>query len=140
MTIDDLTTRLAEPDAPQKTRRQTTNQKRKALAAEIETLCGDLENIIAKKSQTPALLLRQAHILDRLFLHMAGEAVESQINGGWGLQSDLTMALRLQEQCVDTIKARGAIQYMNALVVHNALPGGVPALPPPPQNDQGESE
>jgi hypothetical protein len=112
--------------------------KNLALADDIDSLCNDLDKILARRNQTPQMLLRQAHILDRLFVHFASEAVESITTHGDYYDSTLSRAMELQEQCVATIKARSAMQYMNALTQNQKAEPVL--LPPPPENVRGEDE
>lgn len=137
MTIEDYKTPLEREWAEQDAAREAAKQKGRAVAAEIEGLCGDLENILGKKTQTPALLLRQAHILDHLFLRFSQECA-GKLFGNDDDYKFAAMTLRTQELCVTALKTRGALQYMRALTA--AKRDETPALPPPPGTVRSESK
>ena len=105
---------------------QTTN---------IQTLTYQLEKTL---TSTPSqdILDEQAQILHQLFTMMINEKVTTTDDGTlsyrYGYGHALEFALNIQKQCTQTIKAKGAIDYMSAITPARGLP------PPPKIEKQKE--
>jgi len=71
----------------------------------------------------PALLTRQVEILDRMFTLLADHKILRALDKNYyeSTHAWLHFALRIQKQCIDTMKARAAIDYMENLSNHVAL-------------------
>lgn len=65
----------------------------------------------------PAILNKQTAILDRLFTAILDQKVANALNSRYpeSTRAWLHFALRVQKQCMDTVKSRSAIEYMDNL-------------------------
>ena len=90
-------------------------------AAETPPTLTNLKEALASTlligGQDPAILARQAEILDRLFTTILDQKVAERFNSRYpqDVQAWLHFALRIQKQCTDTMKSRTAMEYMNGL-------------------------
>ncbi|NCT40327.1 MAG: hypothetical protein GW778_01520 [Alphaproteobacteria bacterium] len=85
----------------------------------ITSLKASLEDTFVISGHDPAILNKQAELLDRLFTAIIDEQVapkiairtyDASVAQGW-----LAFALKIQKQCNDTLKSRAAIDYMHDL-------------------------
>lgn len=98
-------------------------QKRKARFA---ALCAQLEETLKDPNPFADTLVRQSDLLDKLlYTVMRNNLKRDKSNGGFST-SGLETALRIQKQCVETIKAQGALEYMQSINAPRQGP-----LPPP---------
>lgn len=99
----------------------------------LSTLTAQLEESLRIPGQDPALLARQAELLDQLFATLLKDKVINNLENGYSTatQDWLAFALRVQKQCVDTVKARGAIDYMQKLSAPRPMASSASALPHP---------
>jgi hypothetical protein len=104
--------------------------------AEIAALCADLERSLASPAPGTGALERQGDLLDRLFTAVMRHNLQNDKRNGYIDENRIGTALRIQKQCVDTLKAAGALDYMKTL----ALPRWPVPLPPPPQIREQTSE
>ncbi len=119
--------------APYKTQLTTDAQQRKATKAkivaaveEISRLTFSLREAITNPAYADTTLVRQAHLLDTMFFTVMKRYADGDYDNEYTGQPDdhaLAFAMSVQKQCVETLKALGAINYMKALK---------PALPPLP--------
>ncbi len=101
----------------------------------LTEICDALESALGEAAAgggdvNPALLEEQAEILDWLFKIIVGKKVIGGFERGYSSAQDwMHFALRTQKQCVDTVKARAAIDYMNKLSAPKPAPasGALPA-------------
>ena len=85
----------------------------------ISQLPASLEDTFVISGHDPAILNKQAELLDRLFTAIIDEQVAPNValqsNYPEVTQSWLALALKIQKQCNDTLKSRAAIDYMHDL-------------------------
>lgn len=72
-------------------------------------------------------LTRQARVLDELLHAFMRKSMAGDLRRGYFDDDNLAMALRIQRQCVETLKAASQIEYMKKL---NAAP--IKHAPHPP--------
>ncbi|MCB1532612.1 MAG: hypothetical protein KDJ35_07070 [Alphaproteobacteria bacterium] len=109
------TTPPAWPAAP-----KTAEEKQEEMLA----LCADLlETLSQSASGADDLLTRQAALLDQLLYAVMRKSLQTDLKRGYFDEAALLLALRIQKQCADTVKAGAAIDYMKHL--------GLPPLPHP---------
>jgi len=111
--------------------------------AEIAALCADLERILESPSPHLSAMERQVDLLDcLLYSVMRRNLSKDKKNGSFNAES-LEMALRIQKQCMDTMKASSTVEYMQCIA--SAAAGVYPPrvygetvhpLPPPPENEE----
>lgn len=121
--------------------REERRQQDEKDRAEIARLCADLEHLLINPSPEPDRLQRQAHLLDCYLYTVMRHNLHKDKQNGCLSETGIDLVLRIQKQCVDTMKAESAINYMRVLApapIHY-----MPPLPPPPPNFSertGESE
>lgn len=94
-------------------RREMAEEKQKNQQ-NIVSLCAELEALLA---QPPSgdILERQTILLDTMLTTLLRDNLHRDKKNG-NLNTDrLELSLRIQKQCMDTYKARAAIDYMTAL-------------------------
>ncbi len=91
----------------------------------IKELCNDLARSLQTQRDDISVLGEQVQILNGLFnatlaerLNMGKQRYDSDdvMNRGW-----LELALKIQKQCMDTVRTRQASEYMESLRDLNAL-------------------
>lgn len=104
--------------------------------ADIDRFAVPLREALTTPSAGGAALLRQAHLLDTMFLTVmrryAGGDYDDHFTGKPDDKA-LDLAMRVQKQCMDTLRAHSAISYMQAIA-----PGPSPLLPLPYPGEQTE--
>ncbi len=86
----------------------------------IQTLTTQLEELLTAPDQNLDTLTRQTQILDQLFTKLMTENIAQRVDNPRHYNRDDTMqwleiTLKIQKQCNDTVKTRGALEYMNTL-------------------------
>ena len=88
------------------------------MSDDITTLTQDLTTTL-QPPQNADTLDRQAQILDQIFTSIMSDKVAERLPtcDRWPetTMEWITLALKIQKQCVDTTKAKAAIEYMNGL-------------------------
>ncbi len=88
--------------------------------AEIAALCADLAGALVKPDYGTDTLRRQAQLLD----HLLYSVMARKVDGGGDAWIDLV--LKIQKQCMDTIKAISAVDYMQAITAPRPRPPQIP--------------
>ena len=90
----------------------------------IAALKDALDDPLLISGYDPALLARQAEILDRLFTAILDQKVAGRFDSRSPetVQQWMHFALRIQKQCTDTVKSKAAIDYMSTLNALNTAP------------------
>ena len=92
----------------------------------LKTLNETLENTLLCPGNDPAILSKQAELLDQLFSAIVErrvmEKLEHTYYEGQAAQQWLKLALQCQKQCTDAVKSRAAIDYMENLNRINTAP------------------
>lgn len=93
----------------------------------ITPLTKTLEESLTDPHHNPDTLDTQSQILDQLFMTIMTQNIADRLENPRPYRSDATMewlamALKIQKQCVETIKTKGAIDYMNSLTTKTAMP------------------
>jgi hypothetical protein len=104
----------------------------------IKKLCDELRVILASGG-IRATLPRQAQILEGMFTLVLRNYMEQK--PGWKADDkELSLALDIQRQCLDTLKTDTAIDYMHAIIAN--LPRNPPpkSLLPPPSPETAHAE
>ncbi|HQX28134.1 MAG TPA: hypothetical protein PKX38_09405 [Alphaproteobacteria bacterium] len=105
----------------------------------IKKLCDELRIILGSGS-IRTTLPRQAQILEGMFTLVLRNYIEQK--PGWNAsEKELALALDIQRQCLATVKANAAIDYMDAIMAN--MPRGTASknfLPPPsPESAHAET-
>jgi hypothetical protein len=99
---------------PEKERAEREEQDRKDRE-EITALTVELDRMLENPNTGITTLHRQAELLDcMLYAVMRGNLRRDKENGAID-RGNLEQALRIQKQCVDTLKAAGTISYMQII-------------------------
>ena len=112
-------------------------EKKDKNRAEIADLCTHLERVLTNPSPHINALERQADLLDCLLYAVMRRNLNHDKEYGSFDKDGLEMTLRIQKQCLDTLKASGTVSYMQAIASLNS--GVYPALTPHPlpvENDE----
>lgn len=99
-----------EPSAPL----VATKEEADAAVAEIANICARLFDSMTNVEYPQSTLLRQAHFLDTMLYKLIDSYVED--NDRDYRAEKIILALRIQKQCMDTLKAHGVINYMRNLL------------------------
>ena len=99
---------------------------------EILTLCHDLAEALNRPDYGSAMLRRQAHLLDQLVYSVMNKHHEHVQTRGYFSDDLIELVLRIQKQCVETLKAVEAIDYMKSLSSARVLR----PIPPPPESGE----
>jgi len=88
----------------------------------IKELCGDLARNLLHSPDDISVLAEQVHILNALFNATLAEQLDLNPKfGASSAQGWLELALKIQKQCMDTVRTRQASEYMESLRDLNAL-------------------
>ena len=90
--------------------------KRKRMAE----LCENLKQSLSlSQSRMPYdILHKQAELLDELFCALMKNNLRNDIENGYFSTSNMAHILHIQRQCMDTVKASEAIEYMKKLTYY----------------------
>ncbi len=134
--------------APTNQEAEKPDEKEKAKnRAEIAALSADLERILENPSQDHDRLDRQSDLLDCLLYTIMRHNLRQDKENGTFSEDALNMALRIQKQSMDTMKASATVNYMHCIA--SATTGVYPArvyndpnraLPPPHENDERKED
>jgi hypothetical protein len=113
----------------EKERAEREEQDRKDRE-EITALTAELENILANPDMEIPALERQGDLLDCILYTLLRRNLRRDRKRGTIDFENLENAMRIQKQCVDTLKASAAIDYMDA--VRSLSTGIYPARLAPP--------
>jgi hypothetical protein len=116
-------------------------ERREKNRAEIAALATDLERILTNPSPHLSSLERQGDLLDCLLYTIMRRNLHTDKNNGYFDQDNVEFALRIQKQYVETVKAAGAIAYMQSIASYSTgiyPPLPFPAVPPPPPHKHDE--
>ena len=93
-------------------------RRRKKYQAEIADVTADLERTLKNPDPDAPTLWRQGDLLDCLLYALMKDSLGNDRRMGRLCHDQITMALRIQKQCAETIKAATAIDYMTSLMNH----------------------
>ncbi len=93
--------------------------------AELAHLCEELDAALTNPTPDAPVLTRQSAILDKMLIAIMRNNLKKDIESASFNEDRLNMALRIQKQCMDTIKTCAAIEYMQFI----AATSGNPPLP-----------
>jgi hypothetical protein len=82
---------------------------------EIRDLTADLERILKNPSPHLSSLERQADLLDCLLTAVMRRNVDVARKNNYFREDDIGFALRIQKQCLETMKAAGTVAYMQSI-------------------------
>lgn len=102
---------------------------------QMNEVCADLMHTLSVQTDGPIdtdTLARQAKLLDDLLSAVMRRNLQGDLKRGHFSEYGLAMALRIQKQCVDTIKAASTIEYMKQIKAMQT--------PTPPQIGKRTSE
>ena len=100
---------------------------------DLSMLCRDLADAMYQPVAGPDMLRRQAYLLDQIIYALMDKHVNARIESGAYLTDWLDMIMRVQRQCMDTVKTLEAADYMRALTTKRP-----PVIPPP--RDHGKQK
>jgi hypothetical protein len=110
------------PDAPSHAS-PTPTETQTEIPVNIAHLCLQLHAAMAAPEFTQDTLLRQTFLLDKILYMLADKFEESlKTSKRYTDYTALDYALRVQKQCTGTLKAHGAIDYMQNLIHITPLP------------------
>lgn len=95
--------------------RAAREEERRKDREEFAALCADLEHIIANPDFDIPMLDRQATILDCITYTLLRRNLRRDKKNACIDHDNLAYVLRVQKQCVDTLKAAAAIDYMDSV-------------------------
>ncbi|MEM6781140.1 MAG: hypothetical protein AAF569_04700 [Pseudomonadota bacterium] len=84
----------------------------------LPDLCDALEDALTTPMGIGDMLHRQAHILDTMMHLVVRDAMDSARDKDRPMhfqERQINLAMRLQKQCVETMKATAAMEYMSAI-------------------------
>ncbi len=120
--------------------RRERDEKLKKRQAEIATLCADLDRILTHPDPDTEKMDRQADLLDCMLYTVMRHGLHKNKESGTIDYDQIDMALRIQKQCMDTVKTASTIEYMQSIT---SISTGIypplykePLIPPPPKNDE----
>lgn len=88
----------------------------------IKELCDDLARSLHTQRDDISVLGEQTHILNALFNATLAEQLDLNPKfGASSAQGWMELALKIQKQCMDTVRTRQASEYMESLRDLNAL-------------------
>jgi len=93
---------------------------------ELETLCAQLADALTNPAFGSHMLRQQAQLLDRLLYSVMTRKTQADLACGHASDDWIRLVLQIQKQCMDTVKAIGAVEYMKAITP------AMRALPPAP--------
>lgn len=97
-------------------RKQRDAREKARDRAELAELCTDLEDTLQNPDFDVPALERQGALLDCIVYTLLRRNLRRDKKNGTIDRDDLEHVMRIQKQCVDTLKASAAIDYMNTLV------------------------
>lgn len=97
----------------------------------------EMHDALTMAPETGPPLLRQITLMDKLASGLFEKALNDPTDFGiYHHYHRIDFALRLQKQCMDTLKAHAAINYMNALLPVTLPPVPYYPSPTPRKNDE----
>ena len=111
----------------------------------LRDLCALLAGCLENNTTGPAAFSEQTPILNALFHTIIAEKLDLQSADGAGDQAAqgwLRLALQVQRQCMDTVKAESTAQYLQTLNTLNAtrhMKNPFLGIAPPP-HENGETK
>lgn len=105
----------ARYEARKEEMREQLMARRAERKAVMTDLCKDLKEQLDDPSPFAGALERQVCVLDRLLYAVMRASLRDDIEKGHFNDDNLVKALRIQKQCVDTVKAVSVIEYMKAI-------------------------
>lgn len=123
---------------------RTRKSKEKIIAAveEMSRLALSLDDAMHDPAYADRTLGRQAHLLDVMFFSVMKRYADGDYDDehtGAPDDKPLIFAMTVQKQCVDTLKALSAINYMKAIGLNSSMLPPLPMpLPPPGPPDHDE--
>jgi len=99
-------------------RRLERAQRKQHAQSEISALCAELEMLLLSPPDgNTDILAKQATTLDAMLRAVMQRNINADKQSGKMDNDALSLALRIQKQCMDTLKTHAAIDYMQQMAL-----------------------
>ena len=119
--------------------KKAQQEREEKAKAEMTVLTADLERILTDPPPEKSAMDRHAELLDCMLYAFMRRNLNEDKQNGFFESRHLEFALRIQKQCLDTLKAKATVGYMQAIASYRSgvyPPSLPPALPHPLIHDE----